>query len=108
MELHTFSSLKKTFLPQYEGCMDAADSALVYFNPQVVEHKRLEMISKIDVLQGFGSPLTVANKTDEVLDFINGHATANSVLLMMSSGNFDGIHFEALGIHLLERLTGTK
>lgn len=108
MELHTFSSLKKTFLPQYEGCMDAADSALVYFNPQVVEHKRLEMISKFDVLQGFGSPLTVANETDEVLEFINGHVTANSVLLMMSSGNFDGIHFEALGNQLLERLTGTK
>ncbi|HLN72858.1 MAG TPA: Mur ligase family protein, partial [Prolixibacteraceae bacterium] len=33
LELHTFSSLKKDFLPQYKNCMNAADQAIVYFNP---------------------------------------------------------------------------
>jgi UDP-N-acetylmuramate: L-alanyl-gamma-D-glutamyl-meso-diaminopimelate ligase len=41
MELHTFSSLKADFLPQYEGSMDHADEAIVYFNPDVLKHAHL-------------------------------------------------------------------
>src|SRR5690606_27948517 len=36
MELHTFSSLKKEFLPHYFECMEEADEAYVYFSPEVV------------------------------------------------------------------------
>ena len=41
MELHTFSSLKKDFLPQYKNAMAAADVAYVYFSPSVVAHKKI-------------------------------------------------------------------
>ena len=37
-ELHTFSSLNKAFLPQYGAAMDAADKAVVFFDPDVVAH----------------------------------------------------------------------
>lgn len=104
MELHTFSSLKKEFLPHYMDSMAAADEAIVYFNPHVVEHKKLTMISKEDVAQGFGGNIAVANRTDEVLHFIEHQLCVNSVLLMMSSGNFDGIDFDALGETLQQRL----
>jgi UDP-N-acetylmuramate: L-alanyl-gamma-D-glutamyl-meso-diaminopimelate ligase len=104
MELHTFSSLKKEFLPHYKDAMRAADFPLVYFNPQVVAHKKLELISKEDVSQGFGGGVFVANQTQEVLDFISSKIQEQCVLLMMSSGNFDGINFEALGNQLLESL----
>ena len=104
MELHTFSSLKKEFLPHYLNAMQAADLPLVYFNPQVVAHKKLELISKEDVFQGFGGGVFVANETQEVLDFISGEVQEESVLLMMSSGNFDGINFETLGATLLESI----
>src|SRR5690606_40339611 len=40
LELHTFSSLNKAFLPQYAGALDAANVPVVYFNPKTVEHKR--------------------------------------------------------------------
>jgi UDP-N-acetylmuramate: L-alanyl-gamma-D-glutamyl-meso-diaminopimelate ligase len=108
MELHTFSSLKKEFLPHYVGSMDEADAAMVYFNPQVVEHKKLAMISKEDVVHGFGSEISVANRTEEVLHFIDEQLCVNSVLLMMSSGNFDGIDFDALGAALQQRLSLTE
>ena len=104
MELHTFSSLKKEFLPHYMDAMRAADFPLVYFNPQVVAHKKLELISKEDVSQGFGGNVFVANETQEVLDFIHRNRQEGCVLLMMSSGNFDGINFEALGNQILESL----
>ena len=108
MELHTFSSLKKEFLSHYLGTMNAADEALVYFNPQVVAHKKLALISKEDVALGFGGKISVANETMEVRQFIDHHVAANRVLLMMSSGNFDGIDFDALGAALQQRLTLTE
>jgi len=100
MELHTFSSLKKEFLPHYIGAMEAADEAVVYYSPEVVKHKKLEPISKELVENGFGGNVLVLNDTKEVSDFIHSKKWNNSVLLMMSSGNFDGINYEALGEEL--------
>lgn len=97
MELHTFSSLKKEFLPHYIHSMQMADEALVYYSPEVVEHKKLAPISKELVLEGFGGNVHVMNSTNEVLDFIRSKQWNNSVLLMMSSGNFDGIDYDKLG-----------
>lgn len=105
MELHTFSSLKKEFLPQYKGAMDAADNALVYFSPEVVSHKKLEPLSKEYVQDGFGGDVLVVNKTEEVLDFIKSFDLSNAVLLMMSSGNFDGIDYDKLGKEIIDGLS---
>ncbi len=104
MELHTFSSLKKEFLPHYEGAMIAADEALVYFNPEVVHHKKLEPISIQQVSDGFGGSVDVKDKTADVLSFIRSQKWNNAVLLMMSSGNFDGIDYDQLGEELCATL----
>ena len=104
MELHTFSSLNKHFLPLYEGAMDRADQALVYFNPEVVKHKKLEALSSDFVSSCFGPKVQVSQKTGDVLDFIANHLTPNCVLLMMSSGNFDGINYEHLGENLAQKM----
>lgn len=100
MELHTFSSLKKEFLPHYKDAMKMADEAVVYYSPEVVKHKKLEPISKELVAEGFGGNVLVMNETEEVLQFIRSKKWNNAVLLMMSSGNFDGINYEALGEEL--------
>lgn len=102
MELHTFSSLRKEFLPLYDGAMDAADEALVYFSPAVVAHKKLEALTVEQVQAAFGGKVKVVNNTQEVLDFIRAKNWNNSVLLMMSSGNFDGIDYEKLGEELMK------
>lgn len=101
MELHTFSSLRKEFLPLYDGAMNAADEALVYFSPAVVAHKKLEPLTLEQVQNAFGGKVKVVNKTEDVLEFITSKNWNNSVLLMMSSGNFDGIDYEKLGEELI-------
>ena len=100
MELHTFSSLKKEFLPQYKNAMDAADIAMVYFSPEVVKHKKLEAITIEQVKEGFGGDVLVLNDTLEVRKFIDQQECKNAVLLMMSSGNFDGINYEKMALEL--------
>jgi UDP-N-acetylmuramate: L-alanyl-gamma-D-glutamyl-meso-diaminopimelate ligase len=104
MELHTFSSLKKEFLPHYKDAMQMADHAIVYYSPEVVHHKKLEPISKELVSEGFGGNVLVMNETSEVLQFIRDQNWDNSVLLMMSSGNFDGIDYDALGKEIVDGL----
>ena len=53
-ELHTFSSLNKTFIPQYKDAMNAVDHAIVYFDPDVVRHKRLPELDASFVRSAFG------------------------------------------------------
>ena len=104
MELHTFSSLKKEFLPHYKGTMDKADEALVYFNHDVVKHKKLDPITEDMVLEAFGGKVKVMSLTSDVLEYIKNKNWNDSVLLMMSSGTFDGINYETLGEEILNSI----
>ena len=104
MELHTFSSLNKEFLPHYKDAMMAADLALVYFNPEVVAHKKLVALSNEDVFNGFGGNVIVFDNSTNFTRYIDSQDWNNSVLLLMSSGNFDGIDYNILGDELIEKL----
>lgn len=101
MELHTFSSLKKEFLPEYDGAMNVADHALVYFSHEVVKHKKLAPITAEEVKSAFGGNVRVETSTEAVLEFIKAFDMKDKVLLMMSSGNFDGIDYGVLGDELV-------
>lgn len=101
MELHTFSSLNKGFLPQYRGSMDSADRAFVYYSPEVVARKKLESISPLEVAESFGNErVEVFTDSNELLRRLEKINWRGNNLLMMSSGNFDGIDFERLGREL--------
>jgi UDP-N-acetylmuramate: L-alanyl-gamma-D-glutamyl-meso-diaminopimelate ligase len=94
MELHTYSSLNKDFLGQYNGAMHEADIACVYYSPEVVAHKRLPAISIDEVKAAFGRPdLTVFTSNLALQTHLDGIDKSNAVLLLMSSGNWGG------GIH---------
>lgn len=103
MELHTFSSLNKAFLPHYKNAMEKADVAVVYFNPEVVEHKKLPTITIEEVKNAFGGDVLVFDNAKQVQQHIYAQNWSNAALLMMSSGNFDGINFEVLGAKLVEQ-----
>ena len=97
MELHTFSSLNAEFLEEYKGSMEGADKAFVYFNPHTVEHKKLSPITSEQVRMAFGSNnVEVFNDSTKLLAALQQEDWDNSTLLMMSSGNFDGIKYEEL------------
>ncbi|MES2629617.1 MAG: Mur ligase family protein [Bacteroidota bacterium] len=101
MELHTFSSLNKTFLSHYEGAMEKADRAIVYYNPHTLEHKRLPSISPQEVREAFGgSNVEVFTDASDVREALSQENWNNANLLMMTSGTFDGIDFKQLGKEL--------
>lgn len=101
MELHTFSSLTEEFLNEYKGAMNTADEAIVYYNPHTIAHKKLKPITEAQVLKAFGrNDLQVFTDSKAVTDHLRSMKWSNSVLLMMSSGNFDGVDFGKLATEL--------
>lgn len=104
MELHTFSSLNADFLPQYRHSMDEADEAIVFFNPEVVKHKRLSPITIEDVKKGFDNKsIKVFTDNRDLLTLLTNEEYSNSVLLVMTSGNFSGINIQKLAEQLLTK-----
>ena len=104
MELHTFSSLMADFLPQYNGCMAEADVAFVYFNPKVVEHKRLTPITTDEVAQAFNSKnVRVFTDSAELQAALRALDYKDTALLMMSSGTFDGMNIPEFEKELLNK-----
>ena len=101
MELHTFSSLTEDFLNEYKNSMNLADEAIVYYNPHTISHKKLKEISPEQVHTCFNrKDLIVFTKSEELTNYIKTKNFNNSVLLMMSSGNFDGVDFTMLANEL--------
>ncbi len=102
MELHTFSSLNSEFLKEYKGSMDKADVAIVYFNPHTIAHKRLEPITEEQVKQAFArEDLVVFTDSKKLLERIHSENWEKQNLLLMSSGNFDGVDYSDLVGELL-------
>lgn len=102
MELHTFSSLMASFLPQYKDCMAEADIAYVYFNPKVIEHKRLQKISAEDVKNAFGTKnVEVFTDSQALRTQLSQLNYENTALLMMTSGTFDGININEFAKQLI-------
>ena len=102
VELHTFSSLNKKFLPQYKDSLKNAQTPIVYFNPDKVAAKKLDSLSEGDIKSAFANPsLTVFNDSKKLEEYLQNQSWKNRNLLMMSSGNFGGIDIKALSENLL-------
>ena len=104
MELHTFSSLNAEFLLQYKGAMKTADKAIVYFNPKTIAHKKLPEITIEQVKEAFDrEDLMVRTDSEALQNYLKGIEWKNRNLLLMSSGNFDGINLNEFGKELLDQ-----
>lgn len=103
MELHTFSSLNKEFLQEYKSSMDMADVSIVYYNPHTIEHKRLENISQDEVKAAFANEnILIFNDSAALKTHLEMQNWTDTNLLLMSSGNYDGIDVDIFAKKLLE------
>ncbi len=92
LELHTYSSLSEKFMAEYAGAMDAADAAAVFYAAHALELKRLPPLPASAVKQGFGKPgLAVLTDKEALQNWLQQQDYAQANLLLMSSGNYDGL-----------------
>jgi UDP-N-acetylmuramate: L-alanyl-gamma-D-glutamyl-meso-diaminopimelate ligase len=97
LELHTFSSLNTEFLPQYKSSLDLADTAIVFYDPEVVKHKKLPSFSPELVLDSFQrKDLTVLKESSQVEKKLLEESAENTVFLIMTSGSFSGLRLKEL------------
>ncbi len=97
LELYTFSSLTKKFLNQYQHTLSPVDVPIVYFNPETIKQKKLELFTKEDIKKAFGhNDLLVFDDKTDLQEFLLNIDSKDVNLLMMSSGNFDGLEMTAL------------
>jgi len=97
LELHTYSSLNAEFLKEYNGALDAADVAVVFYSPQAVEIKKLEEVTHQQIANAFQrEDLIIYTNPDDFKDFLFSQNFDEKALLLMSSGNYGGLDFEAV------------
>ncbi len=97
LELHTYSSLNAEFLKEYQGALDAADVAVVFYSPDAVKIKQLEEVTYEQIAQSFRrEDLIIYTNPKEFKEFLFAQNFDNSALLLMSSGNYGGLDFEEM------------
>lgn len=97
MELHTFSSLTEKFLVQYKNSMTDADVAVIYYSPQAIRLKNLPPVTPEMIFKAFGrDDLEIFHTLDALKERLGRLRAGHDILLMMSSGNFDGLNLSEL------------
>ncbi|GAA4771430.1 MULTISPECIES: UDP-N-acetylmuramate--L-alanine ligase [Flavobacterium] len=95
LELHTYSSLNAEFLKEYEGALDYADVAVVFYSPDAVKIKQLEEVTYEQIAKAFKRDnLVIYTNPAEFKQFLFSADLNDSALLLMSSGNYGGLDFE--------------
>jgi len=95
LELHTYSSLNADFLKEYEGTLDSADVAVVFYSPHAVEIKKLEKVTEQQIKVAFNrEDLIIYTNPEQFKSFLFKQNFENTALLLMSSGNYGGLDFD--------------
>lgn len=97
LELHTYSSLNAEFLKEYQGALDSADTAVVFYSPKAVEIKQLEKVTKQQIKEAFNKEdLIIYTDPEAFKNFLFSQDLQNTATLLMSSGNYGGLDFEEI------------
>ncbi len=103
LELHTFSSLNKDFLGEYAGTSDQADEMVLYYSEHTLKMKKLPPLSKEEVREAFQNPnLAVFTDKEQLEAWLLGQNWANKNLLLMTSGNYNGLDLKGIASKVIE------
>ncbi|MFY0482084.1 UDP-N-acetylmuramate--L-alanine ligase [Flavobacterium sp. PLA-1-15] len=97
LELHTYSSLNAEFLKEYEGALESADVAVVFYSPDAVKIKQLDEVTYEQIAKSFNREDLIIYTNPEAFKEFLFHLkfdTEKIALLLMSSGNYGGLNFD--------------
>ena len=97
LELHTFSSLNENFLNQYRKSLSKADEAIIFYSSKNLKIKNMKAIDPEHIQNAFNHQnLKVFNNIINFQNFLMTRNYSNTIILLMSSGNFGGFDLESL------------
>lgn len=93
LELHTYSSLTKDFLPMYSESLNGVDQAAIFFNPQNLEIKGMAALKPKYIRESFGNEdlYVIENPSDLNQYMVSLAADFDGIVLIMSSGQLGGL-----------------
>ncbi len=92
LELHTYSSLNKEFLPQYKNTVDSADRVVIYLDAKAMELKNMEFLENETIHSGFQNQhIIITRNKAELLHDISILKNEFEIIIFMGSGHFGGI-----------------
>lgn len=101
LELHTYSSLNAAFMSEYAGALDPADLAGVFYSAHALEIKRMPDLSPEIIRAGFANKdLVILNNRAALEAFLGQQDFHNTNVLLMSSGDYEGLDFGGLKKYL--------
>jgi UDP-N-acetylmuramate: L-alanyl-gamma-D-glutamyl-meso-diaminopimelate ligase len=97
LELHTFSSLNESFLPEYCNSLQAASQAVVYVDQKTLEIKQMPMPDPEFVRNCFQHQnCIVITEKEALLQYLQAEVSHLKHILLMSSGKFGGLDTSTL------------
>ncbi len=101
LELHTFSSLNPTFLPEYQSTLAKADEAIIYLSEHARQIKQMDRIEESLIQNYFKHPsLKVIRDSSTLASELISKSWQDTNLLMMSSGTFDGLDLKEMAVKM--------
>ncbi|MBC7883924.1 MAG: peptidoglycan synthetase, partial [Saprospiraceae bacterium] len=95
LELHTFSSLNKDFIPQYHHALAGADKAIVYYNEHTLKMKNMPDLDLQFLRESFDHPdISLITETDSLYRLLHEKKYNDYNILLMTSGNFNNMPLE--------------
>lgn len=98
LELHTYSSLNKDFIPHYKDSLKGLHEPVLYFSKKALEIKRMPDLDSQEVCEAFNkSDLLVIKEAESLHKEVNKrwlNKSDKTVFLFMSSGNYGGLVLE--------------
>ena len=102
LELHTYSSLNKEFMHQYKGALEKTDIAVVFYSKHALQIKGLPELPESYVVEGFDkNGLLVMTDKNALENWLRAQDYSNTNLVLMSSGNYDGIDLPSFAPSLI-------
>lgn len=96
-ELHTYSSLDPSFIAAYADTLTGVDQAVIFFDPEALKIKKRPPLEETTIRAAFkGVALEVITVPSTFEDYLLQQSYTNTVLLLMSSGNYGGLNWERI------------
>ena len=97
LELHTFSSLDKKFIKMYSGSLNLSDEAIIFYDLNNLKYKNRKIILPEEIRKAFDNDsILIFTNSNKLKQYLYSKNWKNSVLLMMSSGDFGGMRWDIL------------
>ena len=97
LELHTYSSLDDKFIYNYQDSLSLSDIPIIFYDPKALRIKNRHPISENQIKEAFKDyRIKIFIKPKALEDFLLIQDYDESVLLMMSSGNYGDLSWDNL------------